>query len=89
MCSSDLTVRTWYDQGASGYDCTQSSVSAQPTIVASGQIVTVNGKPAVDFDGTSDFLTAGRSEERRVGKECRSRWLPYYEKKKKKLDKRY
>src|SRR5205809_6314729 len=24
-----------------------------------------------------------RSEERRVGKECRSRWAPYYEKKKK------
>jgi hypothetical protein len=54
-----LTVRTWYDQGGLGYDCIQSSVSAQPTIVASGQTVTVNGKPAVDFDGTSDFLTAG------------------------------
>ena len=54
-----LTVRTWYDQGGFGYDCIQSSVSAQPTIVASGQTVTVNGKPAVDFDGTSDFLTAG------------------------------
>src|SRR5438552_11744705 len=26
----------------------------------------------------------GRSEERRVGKECRSRWAPYHEKKKKK-----
>src|SRR5687768_18429009 len=25
-----------------------------------------------------------RSEERRVGKECRSRWSPYHEKKKKK-----
>src|SRR5438270_1879389 len=25
---------------------------------------------------------AGRSEERRVGKECRSRWSPYHEKKK-------
>src|SRR5438552_18914367 len=24
----------------------------------------------------------GRSEERRVGKECRSRWSPYHEKKK-------
>ena len=24
-----------------------------------------------------------RSEERRVGKECRSRWSPYHEKKKK------
>src|ERR1039457_7695239 len=27
-----------------------------------------------------------RSEERRVGKECRSRWSPYHEKKKKKLE---
>ena len=27
---------------------------------------------------------ADRSEERRVGKECRSRWSPYHEKKKKK-----
>src|SRR5688572_33340891 len=26
---------------------------------------------------------AGRSEERRVGKECRSRWAPYHYKKKK------
>src|SRR5436853_7317841 len=28
-------------------------------------------------------LRSGRSEERRVGKECRSRWSPYHEKKKK------
>src|SRR5437764_3505316 len=28
----------------------------------------------------------GRSEERRVGKECRSRWWPDHEKKKKKMD---
>ena len=26
---------------------------------------------------------ASRSEERRVGKECRARWAPYHEKKKK------
>ena len=26
----------------------------------------------------SDNLLAGRSEERRVGKECRSRWSPYH-----------
>ena len=25
-----------------------------------------------------DAVTAGRSEERRVGKECRSRWSPYH-----------
>src|SRR5690554_7824689 len=28
-------------------------------------------------------MTQGRSEERRVGKECRSRWSPYHKKKKK------
>ena len=25
-----------------------------------------------------DYLNANRSEERRVGKECRSRWSPYH-----------
>ena len=28
--------------------------------------------------GTDRALVAGRSEERRVGKECRSRWSPYH-----------
>src|SRR5256885_13339072 len=31
-----------------------------------------------------DLLYITRSEERRVGKECRSRWSPYHYKKKKK-----
>src|SRR5690242_21427793 len=31
----------------------------------------------------NDRLVLGRSEERRVGKECRSRWAADYEKKKK------
>ena len=30
------------------------------------------------------IVTGFRSEERRVGKECRSRWSPYHKKKKKK-----
>ena len=25
-----------------------------------------------------EFITSARSEERRVGKECRSRWSPYH-----------
>ena len=28
--------------------------------------------------GERDFAPSGRSEERRVGKECRSRWSPYH-----------
>ena len=29
-------------------------------------------------DSTTTTTTATRSEERRVGKECRSRWSPYH-----------
>ena len=29
-------------------------------------------------DGHSFFIAFDRSEERRVGKECRSRWSPYH-----------
>src|SRR5687768_11220211 len=32
-----------------------------------------------------DDAIAGRSEERRVGKECRSRWSPYHQKKRSKV----
>src|SRR2546422_9128521 len=37
---------------------------------------------SLDLDGArqgrNDFRRPGRSEERRVGKECRSRWSPYH-----------
>src|ERR1043165_7445714 len=33
-----------------------------------------NARPAI----ASDVTVEGRSEERRVGKECRSRWAPYH-----------
>ena len=32
----------------------------------------------MDFGGQYNQLVARRSEERRVGKECRSRWSPYH-----------
>ena len=34
----------------------------------------------IDLNGVWDFAlgTTERSEERRVGKECRSRWSPYH-----------
>src|SRR2546429_2771116 len=37
------------------------------------------GQPAaLPADGESRVVTLLRSEERRVGKECRSRWAPYH-----------
>ena len=55
---------------------------------ASGTSFTVDGK-VVSFSDKKDFkevdwksmgveLVIDRSEERRVGKECRSRWSPYH-----------
>ena len=39
----------------------------------------VPGKVAVSDDPSIRYLPPiGRSEERRVGKECRSRWSPYH-----------
>src|ERR687894_2772838 len=32
----------------------------------------------VDDAGMAGWCNVGRSEERRVGKECRSRWSPYH-----------
>src|SRR5437763_13978291 len=39
--------------------------------------------PQVSNPSKSPSATTQRSEERRVGKECRSRWSPYHLKKKK------
>src|SRR2546430_13723245 len=45
----------------------------------------LHGRGQVDEEGgtLARFAADGRSEERRVGKECRSRWSPYHLKKKK------
>ena len=41
-----------------------------------GRVVLIEKNPSPFFSSTS--YSAGRSEERRVGKECRSRWSPYH-----------
>ena len=60
--------------------------SAGPSILAS-EVFQKASQALLDFEGTGlsvievshrspEFTT--RSEERRVGKECRSRWSPYH-----------
>ena len=41
-------------------------------------ILMINRDDIPDVDQWIDDLEAERSEERRVGKECRSRWSPYH-----------
>ena len=38
----------------------------------------VPSKGKVEYKNDQKVLTDDRSEERRVGKECRSRWSPYH-----------
>src|SRR5260221_10238090 len=40
--------------------------------------VYVNNNPVNLIDPTGEMFRLARSEERRVGKECRSRWSPYH-----------
>ena len=42
----------------------------------SAAFITIQGQDLIKPDGTKLFIM--RSEERRVGKECRSRWSPYH-----------
>src|SRR5690554_8215293 len=57
-----------------------------PTMISmkidSDKIRDVIGKGGATIRGICEETGASRSEERRVGKECRSRWSPEHEKKK-------
>jgi hypothetical protein len=60
--SQTVTVDTWYDQSGGGNDATQSTNASQPTIVNGGVLSTVNGKPALDFDGSDDGFSADHTD---------------------------
>src|SRR3989454_5997615 len=82
VCSSDLVATVdAYDPCAD----TWTPVASMPTprrfldaVRGRGGIIYALGGTvgSVGFPGTQELTT--RSEERRVGKECRSRWSPYH-----------
>ena len=54
--SNDGFVSTWYDQAGSN-DATQTTTASMPKIYdGTTGVITENGKPAVNFDGSDDFL---------------------------------
>src|SRR5256886_13583170 len=76
VCSSDLTLGrvtfgSSYAMGSAGLPESAPSASAPPTMTMPR---TQPRWPRT----TSPTVRAVRSEERRVGKECRSRWSPYH-----------
>src|SRR3989449_11327602 len=53
------------------------TVARSPTVVVSGELRVYTAPLAYRTKG-EEIALAPRSEERRVGKECRSRWSPYH-----------
>lgn len=49
-------VTTIYDQSGNTRNATQTTAANQPQIVASGSVITENGKPVIRFNGTSQFM---------------------------------
>jgi hypothetical protein len=54
--AGDGFVKTWLDQSGTARNATQATTANQPKIVSSGVLITEEGKPAVEFDGSGDFL---------------------------------
>ena len=54
-------------------------VPIDPMLILDGDGTTESGRQSAEHMFVRDVLpSAFRSEERRVGKECRSRWSPYH-----------
>src|SRR5688572_33116312 len=79
-------------EGSGGpYPCYYYVEIGYASYVASAGVSTPNGPSDSqymrnDWYANAEARVSTRSEERRVGKECRSRWSPYHEKKKKIID---
>ena len=58
--------------------CGGSQKKALPLEGTTWKLAKMEAIPAKAVDAEADFFTLQRSEERRVGKECRSRWSPYH-----------
>ena len=50
------TVYQWLDQSGNGNDATAASTTEEPTIYTGGALVKQDGRVALDFDGTNNWL---------------------------------
>ena len=65
--------------GFSGKDLGINLSTANTIIYNQEEGVILNEAFVIAYDKyTKEIIAAERSEERRVGKECRSRWSPYH-----------
>ena len=64
--------------GTSGYRPVRNQNTPQPQQEVPAGAFGGGVMPDTMFGGNAGFESVARSEERRVGKECRSRWSPYH-----------
>src|SRR3989475_4642669 len=72
VCSSDLAIHDDLDLAR------ERAVALYDGIAIARQHRAVLTAPAPGTTGGASLFDEARSEERRVGKECRSRWSPYH-----------
>src|SRR2546430_9194270 len=76
VCSSDLALYklAWCDFNAGAY---QAAIAKFQEVIAYAEGESRGDRVQLKTEALKDIALA-RSEERRVGKECRSRWSPYH-----------
>src|SRR5256885_5118578 len=77
VCSSDLVEREVGDADAVLVLVGEDPVRGGDDVARAGHPLVVHDVERDDLRALGDTLVV-RSEERRVGKECRSRWSPYH-----------
>src|SRR3712207_9520028 len=79
-CALPISCSPGLTPAMSAASCEPSSWISNHPLRNSGSLWSAGPRPS--SPGVSRSPTGERSEERRVGKECRSRWSPYHYKKK-------
>jgi hypothetical protein len=59
--AGDGFVYRWWDQSGNANHAVAAADANEPQIVDSGVVITEEGKPAIQFDGVDDYLTASGS----------------------------
>lgn len=57
--AGDGFVEIWYHQGSAGPEFQNLTFSEQPKIVDSGSLITVKGRPAIEFTGAQQLIALG------------------------------
>ena len=76
---TDYYEKSYGSRRNSNFRDTQVDIKDNSRSVEAGLRTCQNNSSSIRYGGKDiSFIRKNRSEERRVGKECRSRWSPYH-----------